>query len=892
MRSWTGSKLNLAVACVAALGMLAFGVGSASAGIGHKYACETQEFCNPTPHWIESIGVAVDNSALASKGNVYVVEYGTAPGGNMFKYSAAGAKEGGVGFAEGETPLWNAVDPTTGDIYVGLFSSGAVEKFTPALAPELSYGTSGKLTGLTNPAGVAVDAAGNLFVVQRGPATVTKYNATGTELESFPDNLPNHVENSIAVDSEDNVYVSEEGSKVLEYPVGNRSATIEIDNLQPEAVAVDPSTDEVYISDAAIGTPQIAIYDKTTHQLISSFGAGHLGSANTFGIGINRETHDVYASSRSEGVGAFFLGGETPEEPETISPATAITGTSAELHGVVNPHSTATVTYYFEYKVGPSCVGGTKTTPEEVTAEEAVAVHAEVTGLEPNTEYTFCLVAENEFGVTAGEGMHFTSAPGAPKVEGETFLTATTTTAQVEAQINPNGAATTCKVEYGLPLLSEGETACPALPEPAGGTPEAVIVELTGLTPGKTYHWRFSATNTSEGNPTTEGVEKEDLKTRPVVEPKTGVATNPTAEGATLNGKLTTGTESAEYYFEYAKEVEPGVFGPFTKTQTLPFLAEQVEASVEPEPVSGLAPGTTYEFRLVAFPVGGSAEPVEGELLTFTTRAAAPVVVNKPPVSIGRTTASLSGEINTENSATEYSVEYGETIAYEKGSTPLANLPKAIGATTIAPVALSELHAGTIYHYRLVATNETGTTNGPDVTFTTAAPQLAVVEAESSAQVTQTTAAINATVNPNGLQTSYILEVGTEVEGHILYTPSFGEVGSGTLGVELGFALTGLQPGTTYHYRIVAQNEDGTVFGADQTFATPGFPPVILTPPPVQIVPTPQQPKEPKPHIETRQEKYKHAVALCKKKPKKKRAACLRKAKKQFGPVKKKGKKK
>jgi hypothetical protein len=30
---------------------------------------------------------------------------------------------------------------------------------------------------------------------------------------------------------------------------------------------------------------------------------------------------------------------------------------------------------------------------------------------------------------------------------------------------------------------------------------------------------------------------------------------------------------------------------------------------------------------------------------------------------------------------------------------------------------------------------------------------------------------------------------------------------------------------------------------------------------------------------------YKHAVALCKKKPKKKRAACLRQAKRRFGPV-------
>jgi hypothetical protein len=44
------------------------------------------------------------------------------------------------------------------------------------------------------------------------------------------------------------------------------------------------------------------------------------------------------------------------------------------------------------------------------------------------------------------------------------------------------------------------------------------------------------------------------------------------------------------------------------------------------------------------------------------------------------------------------------------------------------------------------------------------------VEAESSAHVTQTTATIKAMVNPNGLLTSYALEVGTEVEPDSVHT--------------------------------------------------------------------------------------------------------------------------
>lgn len=44
----------------------------------------------------------------------------------------------------------------------------------------------------------------------------------------------------------------------------------------------------------------------------------------------------------------------------------------------------------------------------------------------------------------------------------------------------------------------------------------------------------------------------------------------------------------------------------------------------------------------------------------------------------------------------------------------------------------------------------------------------------------------------------------------------------------LSVGLSGLLPGTTYYYRVVAINEDGTFLGADQTFTTLGFPAGII----------------------------------------------------------------
>jgi hypothetical protein len=109
-------------------------------------------------------------------------------------------------------------------------------------------------------------------------------------------------------------------------------------------------------------------------------------------------------------------------------------------------------------------------------------------------------------------------------------------------------------------------------------------------------------------------------------------------------------------------------------------------------------------------------------------------------------------------------------------------------------------------------------------------PSFTIVPASSS---TQASATLSGTVTPNGLATQYHFEYGL--------TSSYGTnvpVPKGSLGSNLftpqsvAQTVGGLLPGTTYHYRLVVTNAEGTTSSADQTFTTPATWGIQTTPNP------------------------------------------------------------
>jgi hypothetical protein len=110
--------------------------------------------------------------------------------------------------------------------------------------------------------------------------------------------------------------------------------------------------------------------------------------------------------------------------------------------------------------------------------------------------------------------------------------------------------------------------------------------------------------------------------------------------------------------------------------------------------------------------------------------AAAPALAAAPPPtspptattgvasSITYQSATLSGSVKPGDESTEVYFQYGTTIGYGSQSAP-TQVPAGTAAVPIS-VPISSLTADTVYHFRLVATNASGTSLGGDKTFGTA----------------------------------------------------------------------------------------------------------------------------------------------------------------------------
>lgn len=237
--------------------------------------------------------------------------------------------------------------------------------------------------------------------------------------------------------------------------------------------------------------------------------------AHAEAVAIDPVTHRVYVadhhSQEIEGsasaIDVFGPGLVVPDV--TTSNASAVTASTAVLHGTVDPQNAGEATCEFEYGVGGDFGGIAECAHSVPNGNAAIAVSSqEVTGLRPGTTYRYRLAAANGNGRNAGTcpedcGEFVTKGPGIGEVSADHV---TSTSARLHAVIDPNGAATSYFFQYGR----EGapfEGHIPAGPGTALGAGNEALqvpaVDIGGLAPETRYRYRVVAVSEVEVSPGT-----------------------------------------------------------------------------------------------------------------------------------------------------------------------------------------------------------------------------------------------------------------------------------------------------------------------------------------------------------------------------------------------------
>ncbi len=185
---------------------------------------------------------------------------------------------------------------------------------------------------------------------------------------------------------------------------------------------------------------------------------------------------------------------------------------------------------------------------------------------------------------------------------------------------------------------------------------------------------------------------------------------------ATFEAEVNPEGAETSYHFEYVDDAKfkTGGFSGAVSTASASIASGLFEGHAVSASPSGLTPGVTYHYRLVASNSKGSTTGISQSLEEIP-----PALIEGPwTTGVAATSAMIAARIDPLGARTEYRVEYGTSTSYGHVATGSAGAGASYVPIGYHPQGLS---ASTVYHYRIVAVNEVGTSEGADHTFTTQA---------------------------------------------------------------------------------------------------------------------------------------------------------------------------
>lgn len=602
-------------------------------------------------------GLAVNESTH----DIYVADTGNH---RVEEFTAAGAFVRTFGSFPKATfiAVDNSGGLSEGDVYVGEKGAGSVTKFTAEGAVVSGWQENGSIN-VPQLQGMGVDGAGDLYLRTAGfggAKPFDEYDQSGALLRTFAarDASGELISDGrqLAVDSEGNLYWQHNASGssgVIKFNPNNESFLVPDSFFFPWALAIDPTTDDLYAIQASAETESLAFSE---HEDVVDHFAANCGTAcspleefggvpgemsEPSGIAVDGSTQTVYVlnTGTSDDIGVFTR--QNVELPTvSLSPAGATAHTSVQVSGKVDPKGHVT-SCRFEYIIDeqfqknlsqqnpkPGFAGASfvpcASQPGSGSAEVPVA--AELGDLTASSTYHLRLQAKNGAGtVTSAEETFETELIVRPSVSIEAVSGVTPTTAQLSGHIDPNAPGPAPQEpDFDVAWHFQCTPACPGLAGgqiPGDGSTHEVSAAAAGLLPGTHYTVVLVAANA--GPPVTSApVQFTTPAAPPQIAATTVTSVSSTeaqlAASITPEGAIT--TYHVAYITESQFEEDGETFGVGTAQSE---ESESIGAGDQAEPVSvrltGLQPSTGYRFRFVAH---NSVSSTEGEVKALRTRGA------------------------------------------------------------------------------------------------------------------------------------------------------------------------------------------------------------------------------------------------------------------------------
>ncbi|WP_068777714.1 fibronectin type III domain-containing protein [Paenibacillus sp. FJAT-26967] len=448
---------------------------------------------------------------------------------------------------------------------------------------------------------------------------------------------------------------------------------------------------------------------------------------------------------------------DTPIVPVADFATTGKTTTTASFSWTAANGATAII-------VEQSPKGQNTWTTAQTGAIGVSAASATVTGLTPTTEYDFRLVVTG--GTNAGNSNVVSLQTDTPIVPVADFATTGKTTTTASFSWTAANGATAIIVEQS----PKGQNTWTTAQTGAIGV-SAASATVSSLTPTTEYDFRLVVTGgTNAGNSN-------------VVSLQTATPIVPVADFATT-GKTTT---TASFSWTAANGATAIIIEQSPKGQNTWTTAQTgaIGVSAASATVTGLAPTTEYDFRLV---VTGGTNAGNSNVVSLQTDT--PIVPVADFATTGKTTTTASFSWTAANGATAIIVEQSP-----KGQNTWTTAQTGAIGVSAASATVSSLTPTTEYDFRLVVTGGTNAGNSNVVSLQTDTPIVPVADFATTGKTT-TTASFSWTA-ANGA-TAIIVE--QSPKGQNTWTTAQ----TGAIGVSAASAtVTGLTPSTEYDFRLV-----------------------------------------------------------------------------------------